>query len=155
MKVYAQIANQQTKQVNIGTGTNVDFYKALGFVEMDVEQAYDGAWYVTGYAPVQPIEEKLAQIQKELTDAVQQFMDETAQTRGYDNIHTACSYTNSTDPIFNREGNACLAWRDSVWRKCYTMLDEFKAGTRQIPTVEELLAELPVLDWGDDEPVAV
>lgn len=88
-----------------------------------------------------------AEIQAQLTAAVQAYMDSTAQTRGYDNIHTACSYSNSTDHIFAAEGQACLQWRDKVWRKCYTLLDEVKAGTREIPTVEELIAELPTLEW--------
>ena len=74
-------------------------------------------------------------------------MDKTVQTRGYDSIHTACTYTNSTDETFKTEGTACVAWRDAVWRKCYDILAEVKAGTREIPTEEELLAELPVLDW--------
>lgn len=88
-----------------------------------------------------------AEIQAQLTAAVQAYMDSTAQTRGYDNIHTACSYSNSTDHIFAAEGQACLQWRDKVWRKCYDILAEVKAGTREIPTVEELVAELPVLEW--------
>ena len=88
-----------------------------------------------------------ANIQKVLTNAVQAYMDTIAQTRGYDNIHTACSYANSTDETFKAEGTACLAWRDSVWRKCYTILDEVKAGTREIPTLEEVIAEFPVLVW--------
>lgn len=87
------------------------------------------------------------EIQEQLTAAVQGYMDKTAQTRGYDNIHTACSYANSTDHIFAAEGQACLAWRDKVWRKCYDILAEVKAGAREIPTVEELIAELPVLEW--------
>ena len=74
-------------------------------------------------------------------------MDTKAQERGYDNIHTACSYANSTDEVFQAEGIACLAWRDSVWRKCYSLLDEVKAGKRAIPTLEEVIAELPVLVW--------
>ena len=57
MKVYAQIIDEETKQVNIGTGTNTTFYKSIGMSEMEVEQAYDGQWYVSGYAPTQPIEE--------------------------------------------------------------------------------------------------
>lgn len=92
-----------------------------------------------------PTEEE---IQKMLTDGVQAYMDETAQTRGYDNIHTACSYANSTDEIFKAEGTACLAWRDQVWRKCYDILAEVKAGERPVPTLDEVIAELPVLDWG-------
>lgn len=87
------------------------------------------------------------EIQKMLTDGVQNYMDTKAQERGYDNIHTACSYANSTDEIFKAEGTACLAWRDSVWRKCYNILDEVKAGKRAIPTLEEVIAELPVLVW--------
>ena len=87
------------------------------------------------------------EIQAQLTAAVQAYMDSTAKTRGYDNIHTACSYANSTDHIFAAEGQACLAWRDKVWRKCYDILAEVKAGTREIPTVEELIAELPALEW--------
>lgn len=96
------------------------------------------------YVPPAPTEEE---IQKQLTDGVQAYMDSKAQERGYDNIHTACSYVNSTDEVFKAEGTACLAWRDSVWRKCYTILDEVKTGKRAIPTLEEVIAELPVLVW--------
>lgn len=87
------------------------------------------------------------EIRKQLTDAVQLHLDDTVAKRGYDNIHTACTYFNSTDEVFAAEGKACVAWRDSVWRKCYDLLAEVMAGTRDIPTEEELLAELPVLEW--------
>lgn len=94
--------------------------------------------------PEPPTEEE---IQRQLTAAVQAYMDKTVQQRGYDNILTACSYVNSTDHIFAAEGLACVQWRDAVWRKCYDMLAEVKAGTRAIPTAEEVIAELPVLEW--------
>lgn len=87
------------------------------------------------------------EIQAQLTSAVHAYMDSAAQTRGYDNIHTACSYSNSTDHVFAAEGQACLQWRDMVWRKCYNILAEVQAGSRDIPTVEELIAELPTLVW--------
>ncbi len=86
-------------------------------------------------------------LQAELTDAVQDYMDKTAKTRNYDNIFTACSYANSTDPKFKAEGEACVAWRDAVWNTCYSILAEVQAGQRHIPTVDELLAELPQLEW--------
>lgn len=87
------------------------------------------------------------EIQAALTAAVQNWMDKTVQQRNYDNIGTACTYANSTDSIFAAEGLACIKWRDAVWRKCYDMLDEVKAGTRAIPTAEEVIAELPALEW--------
>lgn len=54
MLKYAKIINEQTKQCEVGIGTNADFYKSIGMTEMDVEQAYNGAWYVAGYAPEEP-----------------------------------------------------------------------------------------------------
>lgn len=98
--------------------------------------------------PYIPTEEE---IKKMLIDGVQSYMDTLAQTRGYDNIHTACSYINSTDVVFAREGRACLEWRDRVWRTCYNILDAVMGGQREVPTLEELIGELPKLDWGDTE----
>ena len=54
MKKYAKVINEETKEVSIGTGTNTVFYKSIGMSEMEVEQAYDGSWYVAGYAPTKP-----------------------------------------------------------------------------------------------------
>ena len=88
-----------------------------------------------------------AEIQKMLTDGVQAYMDKKAQERRYDDIFTAISYVNSSDPVFAAEASALLLWRDQVWRLCYTMLDEVKAGVRPIPSVTELLAELPKFEW--------
>ena len=54
MRKYAKITNEETKECSIGVGTNVEFYQSVGMTEMDVEQAYNGNWYVSGYAPAQP-----------------------------------------------------------------------------------------------------
>lgn len=69
---YAKIANEQTKEVNVGVGTNAEFYKSLGMTPMDVEQSYTGAWYLTGYAPVKPhnqeIQEQIDALEEQVTD---------------------------------------------------------------------------------------
>lgn len=56
MKKYALIIDEETKACQVGLGTNVEFYQSLGFEEMEVEQGYDGGWYVLGYAPKKPLE---------------------------------------------------------------------------------------------------
>ena len=89
------------------------------------------------------------EVKKMFTDAIQKYLDTTAQSRRYDNIFTAISYVNSTDETFAREAQACLVWRDKVWRKCYDILDAVEAGEREIPTMEELIAELPTIEWND------
>ena len=54
MKKYAKIINQETKLCQVGLGTNERFYQQNGMVQTDVEQAYNGQWYISGYAPIQP-----------------------------------------------------------------------------------------------------
>lgn len=129
-----------------------NFERGLWSVEMLVKLVNKGKLTSTDYEEIVGsayIEEPLTeeQIQAHLTQVVQNYMDKTVQTRGYDNIHTACTYASSTDETFRAEGTACVAWRDAVWRKCYDILAEVKAGTREVPTEEELLAELPALNW--------
>ena len=60
--MYAKIINEETKQVSVGTGTNAAFYQSIGMSEMEVEQAYDGSWYLKGYAPEKPTEQKEAEV---------------------------------------------------------------------------------------------
>ena len=55
--MYCKYDKNTKKCLEVGTGTNTDFYKSIGMVDMEVEQAYDGQWYLQGYAPTQPIEE--------------------------------------------------------------------------------------------------
>lgn len=54
---YAKVVNEETKECEVGLGTNVEFYTELGMEEMNVEQAYNGFWYIEGYAPEKPQEE--------------------------------------------------------------------------------------------------
>ena len=61
MLKYAKIINEKTKECEVGIGTNTEFYKSIGMIEMDVEQSYNGAWYVSGYAPKKQNEEILAE----------------------------------------------------------------------------------------------
>ena len=64
MLKYAKIENEVTKQCSVGLGTNIKFYKSIGMTEMDVEQAYNGSWYLVGFSPKpgeKPKEEILAE----------------------------------------------------------------------------------------------
>ena len=73
MKKYAIIINEETKQVSVGTGTNVEFYQSIGMSEMEVEQSYDGSLYVKGFAPEKPVEE----LQAEVRSVRNQYLEQT------------------------------------------------------------------------------
>jgi len=92
-------------------------------------------------------EEFLASTKSRLTSAIQTMLDETARERGYDNILSLCTYATSPTVKFADEGQAAIKWRDEVWAKGYTILADVESGSRAIPTVDELLAELPNFVW--------
>lgn len=75
MLKYAKITNEETKECSVGTGTNTDFYKSIGMSEMDVEQAYDGTWYVVGYVPEKSQEEKEKDIRSIREQYFAQYID--------------------------------------------------------------------------------
>lgn len=94
------------------------------------------------------IAERMGLIQNGFLSKVQEHLDNTARTRGYDGILSACSYAVSTVNRFRDEGLACVAWRDEVWLYCYDQLDRVRRGERSIPnSPEEFIQELPEILW--------
>lgn len=87
-----------------------------------------------------------------LESAVQEYMDAKAASYGYGDerlppLLSAISYAEEPAvPKFQAEGQKFRAWRSLVWAACYSILGDVVAGQRQVPTVEELIAELPVLE---------
>ena len=62
---YAKVINEETGLVEIGLGTNIDFYKSIGMTELEVQQSdVDGNWYLKALCPMKTDEEK-AQEEKE------------------------------------------------------------------------------------------
>ena len=86
------------------------------------------------------------QLLQEMEDGVQNLLDTEAQSLGYDNIVSACSYMGSLN--FGAEAQSFLDWRDACWSYCYTQLGytqllDTDINYRTLPTTEELLLELP------------
>lgn len=56
---FAQLINEETGLCNVGTGTNVDFYKSIGMIELDVQQSdVDNNWYLVDKCPMKTDEQK-------------------------------------------------------------------------------------------------
>jgi hypothetical protein len=75
---YARIINEETKEVQVGVGCPDEYYVEIGMTEMEVEQAYNGLWYVAGYAPVQPeptVEEKNEAIKQTRANLYAELID--------------------------------------------------------------------------------
>ena len=77
---------------------------------------------------------------KDYEDAVQNFLDTTVQTRGYDNVYTCLSYKGDPDPIFSAEADAVLAWRSRVWRTAQGILNQWQQGQIEQPTITQVIS---------------
>lgn len=71
MIIYAKVIDENTKQCEIGVGTNDTFYRKIGMKKLDVKQcSWNGKWYLTGHVPQEPEEmvkqKRIAQIKEEL-----------------------------------------------------------------------------------------
>ena len=76
MLMYAQIINDETKEVNVGDSTNTAFYEKIGMTLQDVE-SYDGRYFLAGYAPEEPKESEADKAQDEI---YRLEMEHTTQT---------------------------------------------------------------------------
>ena len=135
------------------TADGHDFTAGQILTLSDTQQPYGGPWgwmQDAGCAEWQEnlptAEEIAAEIKSSLTAAVQSHMDATAQSSGYDDIKTACTYADEPAvPKFQAEGQVFRTWRSLVWAYCYAQLDAVTAGQRTVPTADVLIAELPKL----------
>mgnify|MGYP004644756355 CR=1 FL=1 len=58
--MFYKIIDEKTKKVNVGLGTNQDFYESIDMIKCnddEVEQGCDSCWYLKGYAPQKPLED--------------------------------------------------------------------------------------------------
>lgn len=104
-------------------------------------------WLAAGGVPepadAPSAEEMIASVQR----AVQERLDAFARTRAYDGILSAATYATSAVPKFAAEGQYAVQARDATWAACYQIMADVQAGTRAMPTIEQVLAELPALEW--------
>lgn len=87
------------------------------------------------------------EILETMRKAIQAHLDTKPKERLYDGILSLCTYATSTNIKFAAEGQAGVVWRDACWAKGYEIMAEVQAGTREIPTVERLLSEMPEFSW--------
>lgn len=84
---------------------------------------------------------------REISDAMMELFDKTAQSKHYDNRITCALRAGYPGP-FHDEGAAFATWMDACNATAYTMLAEVQAGTKPMPTsTAEALALLPAIIW--------
>ena len=136
--VVSRHINTSLAAVREQLGPDAELYEA---------DAYGGDMHVGDGLFEAPQPEPVAPSQEDYTAAIQAHLDTTAQERNYDSAQVAASYVNSTVAAWQAEAEAIISWRDAVWSYAYAELDKITTGEREPPSVDELVAELPVMVW--------
>lgn len=100
---------------------------------------HEGQWLSERPAP-QPTAEDFA-------NAIQAHIDETAKARGYGDGYGLASYVASKVVSWAAEAQAFVAWRDAVWMYAYNELAKVQGGQRPVPTIGQMISELPTINW--------
>lgn len=79
--------------------------------------------------------------------AIEAHVDAVAGQRQYTDAVSIATYVSSTNEQWAAEASAFIAWRDSVWLYAFAELAKAEGGQRTIPTIDEFIGELPVIEW--------
>ena len=79
--------------------------------------------------------------------AIEARLDQFAQSRGYRSADRLASYKGSQNATWAAEADRFIELREPTWSKFISISDDIKSGKRSMPTLDELLAELPALTW--------
>src|SRR5574344_244557 len=116
---YAKITNKETGLCEVGLGTNAEFYKSIGMIEIDVEQSdVDTFWYLSEKCPLKTDEEKFseAKIQKtkEVNESKEQAFKDGIIFNGvrFDCDDRAQDRTGNRLPLLNSVPVETLQWLD-------------------------------------------
>lgn len=98
----------------------------------------DGVWQ-----PVPPVPPSM----DDYTTAIDLHVEAAAQSKGYNSAAHLSGYATSTVHKWASEAAAFISWRDQVWLTAIEILRQVTAGEIEQPTIEDLIASLPVIDW--------
>lgn len=76
MKLYGTVIDNNTGLCSIGTGTNIEFYKSIGMVELDVKQSnIDNKYYLANKCPMKTSEQTIKEEQNKINRLTMTALD--------------------------------------------------------------------------------
>lgn len=95
---------------------------------------------------------------KQYEDAIQNYIDQVAKGRGYDNGYTCASYFEDKNARFASDARVFKNWRSDVWVQINDLLNNYASqigsmetvtpsDLQSFPTIETIIASLPAIEW--------
>lgn len=159
-KILSIDTQAQTMLIDWGTVTlnhNIPLY-ILEHPDLPEDQVLANIGYMRPAAPVdyaipeqllalvEPSEPVTPDPVQELDGVLVALFNQVAAERRYDSWIT-CSLRAGGNTPFKAEGETFLSWMDACNLVGYDLMAAVKAGTRSVPTAEEFIALMPVIEW--------
>ena len=168
---YAKVINNEiteynrtlpfsTETTSFGVCTDAETLKTYGYLPIiGSEPEYDRLTHRVGnvsyavgtneviktYEVVEiPQEEIIATTAKAMEEGIENHINTTVKAKGYNSQDSIAKYLVVGNPFY-AECTAISLWIGSVWVYSHQVQADVMAGTRVMPTIEELIAELPKL----------
>ena len=104
----------------------------------------DGTVVTKAQQEAEYMAKKLQDTAKAMEQGIENHINSVVQANGYNSQDSIAKYLVTGNPFYD-ECTAISLWIGSVWVYSHQVQADVMAGTRAMPTIEELIAELPEL----------
>ena len=139
MLKYAIIIDPEKGMCSIGAGTDENFYESIGMKIMDVEEGYDGNWYLAGMVP-EPV-----YTVEDYDRAMEEHIRLTRVARGY-TTREPSYYLQSSVARWRQDALDWVEFVDRVMLYGLEVQNKYISG-ESVPSLEEFKAGLPECVW--------
>ena len=104
------------------------------------------SWQVVDLTPEERMQ-YLISIRPQFKQYLDDHMNAEVAYRDYDNITSACTWKDATDPVWATESREADAFRELCYKVSYQIENAVVTGQQPVPTREQFIAQLPRLGW--------
>lgn len=139
MKKYVKIIDNSTLDIQVGIGTDEQYYISQGFQLMQVQQDMYGNYYLAGHNP-----QYIPTVQ-DYDKILEQHISSTCKQRGY-TTRQPSEYINSTVERWKQDALDFIKFRDKCMLYGLEIENKYK-NSQTVPTLEQFKQNLPKIKW--------
>ena len=139
MKKYVKIIDKQTLDIQVGIGTDEQYYISQGFQLIQVQQDIDGNYYLPGHTP-----QYIPTVQ-DYDKILEQHISSICKQRGY-TTRQPDAYLNSKNERWKQDALDFIDFRDACMEYALNLYNNFQESNITI-TLQQFKQNLPKIKW--------
>lgn len=139
MKKYVKIIDKQTLNIQVGIGTDEQYYISQGFQLMQVQQDIHGNYYLAEHKP------QYIPTVRDYDKILEQHISNTCKQRGY-TTRQPDAYLNSKNERWKQDALDFIQFRDACMEYALNLYNNFQESNITI-TLQQFKQNLPKIKW--------